>query len=142
MKRSDAPRRRTPLARARTRLVKPPERDWSEAIRKVQIEGSCRVCGRTRWEEKLEAAHVIGRAKADETHPDGSGRLIVRGVDVVPLCAACHRIYDARTLDLLPYLTGEEQARAVQVAGGILSALHRLTGRQWRPWTNATEEPA
>lgn len=110
-----------------------PERDWTEARHKVHVERMCRVCGLPGWEGPLDAAHVIGRAAADEPHPDGSDRLIVRGIDVVPLCRRCHQDYDERRLDLLPYLTGPEQTRAVQTAGGILSALRRTTGRTWTP---------
>jgi len=133
VKRSGPPARRTAIRRSRAALGPAPKRDWTEARRKVTVERMCRVCGAPGWEARLEAAHVIGRAAADETHPDGSGRLIVRAVDVVPLCEPCHRDYDAHRLDLLPYLTGEEQTRAVQVAGGILSALRRTTGRTWTP---------
>jgi hypothetical protein len=118
-----------------------PERDWSEALAKVHGERTCRACGRPGWEVRVEAAHVIGRAQADETHPDGSGRLIVRGVDVVPLCAPCHRAYDAHQLNLLPHLTPAEQTRAVQVAGGIVAAMQRTTGLRWAPVAPRTAPP-
>lgn len=140
MRRGEPLRRRAPLRRGvTTRNARPlprtaalrssgPDRDWTEARAKVHAERMCRVCGLAGWEGPVDAAHVIGRAAADETHPDGSGRLIVRGIDVVPLCRRCHREYDEHRLDLLPFLTPAEQTRAVQVAGGIISALRRITG--------------
>lgn len=101
-------------------------RDWSLARSKVEAEGRCRVCGQT---SSLEAAHVCGQ-KYDSA--DG----IVRPVDVVPLCSrkpsgagGCHQAYDSHDLDLLPYLSLEEQAWA---AGhlGLVRALARTTGRR------------
>lgn len=50
----------------------------------------------------------------------------VRPVDVVPLCGRCHRAYDGRELVLLPYLTPDEQAAAVQHVG-IVGAYRRTT---------------
>jgi hypothetical protein len=122
------------MRRTRARPTPPVQRDWTEARAKVSAERVCRVgdawvLGVDACAGVVQAAHIIGRAKADEPHPDGSGRLIVRAVDVVPLCAHHHAEYDAHRLDLLPYLTAAEQARAVQVAGGILSALVRISGR-------------
>jgi hypothetical protein len=93
-------------------------RNWKEARAKVDAEGECRVC---RNGIGLEAAHVIGRV-----HDPANGK--VRPVDIVPLCPACHREYDGRRLDLLPYLTHEEQAAAVEHVG-IIGALRRTGGR-------------
>jgi hypothetical protein len=118
------------MRRTAPRMVKAPERDWTEARAKVDRERLCRVC---EARGPLEAAHVVNRGAADESHPDGGHRLIVRAVDVVPLCAACHRAYDGRTLNLLPFLTPDEQTRAVQVAGGIVRALQRTTSMRWAP---------
>lgn len=75
----------------------------------------------------VQRAHVIGR-EHDEPHPTRPGWRIVRAVDVVPLCRAHHIAYDGRALDLLPYLTVEEQARAVLLSDGLVSALVRLSG--------------
>jgi hypothetical protein len=94
-------------------------RDWAEARLKVDREGRCRVC---KAPGKVEAAHTIGR-KYDPK--DGK----VRAVDIIPLCASCHRGphgYDARRLSILEYLTYEEQAAAVEHVG-ILRALKRLS---------------
>lgn len=97
----------------------PKRRDWKLARAKVDAEGECRVCNRG---DGLEAAHVIGRV-----HDPADGK--VRPVDVIPLCGACHRNYDGRNLDLLPYLTHDEQAAAVGHLG-IIGALRRISGRQ------------
>lgn len=88
-------------------------RDWTKAREKCAAEGRCRVCHRLGW----EAAHVIGR-----TH-DG---VVVHPDDVVPLCTRCHAAYDLRRLDLLPYLSLAEQARAA-LHVGLVRALHRTT---------------
>lgn len=56
----------------------------------------------------------------------------VNPLDVVPLCKRAHDEYDGRRpgprLDLLPYLTTAEQARAVEVLGSIMSALVHIGG--------------
>lgn len=106
-------------------------RDWREAQRKVEREGQCRVCGSERG---LEAAHVIGRRHDPVIQgPRGGEYRYVHPDSVVPLCGGsvlntCHPDYDARKLDLLPYLHLHEQVRAVEDAGGILSALKRISG--------------
>ena len=106
-------------------------RDWRSARRKIEQEGACRVCGTSRG---LEVAHVIGR-RCDPvmTGPKGGEYRYVHPDTVVPLCGGsvlndCHGKYDARELDLLPYLHLHEQVRAVEDAAGILSALKRISG--------------
>lgn len=42
----------------------------------------------------------------------------------------CHLAYDAHELDILALLTIDEQLNAVDAAGGIYRAYHRLTGRR------------
>lgn len=95
-------------------------RDWSQARRKVDTEGRCRVCGSS-W--RVEAAHVIPRSVAPNggEHPDA----------IVPLCGdyvdhvtgqavkGCHSRYDDKSegLDLRPYLTAGELEAAVAAAG-------------------------
>lgn len=120
---------RTALARARHHHTPPPERDWSDALAKVKAEGRCRVCGKDRC--RLESAHTIGREHdRPKPHPDviaSDGPLWVDPRDVVALCAEHHRAFDARELDLLPYLSKDEQASAVAHVG-IIAATHRLTG--------------
>ncbi len=106
-------------------------RDWREARRKLEREGRCRVCGETR---DLEAAHVMGREHdAVLVGPKGGETVYVHPDCIVPLCGGftdnfCHGKYDARQLDLLPHLHIHEQVRAVEDAGGILSALKRVSG--------------
>lgn len=94
-------------------------RDWSQANHKREY--GCRICGR----HPAELAHVIGRIN-DERH---GNVLTVHPDSVTPLCREHHTAYDARRLDLLPYLTVQEQARAVVDARGIESARRRIIGR-------------
>lgn len=95
------------------------KRDWRKARAKVEQEGRCRVC---HTGSGLEAAHTIGRK-----HDDKSG--IVNPLDIVPLCREHHLQYDGRRLDLLPYLTYEEQARAVSHVG-LVGAYRRLSNER------------
>ena len=90
-------------------------RDWKAARAKCDHEEVCRVCG----QYGVEAAHTIGRS-----HDPPNGK--VRPEDICPLCPEHHRQYDARQLDILAYLSYEEQAAAVEHVG-ILRALRRLT---------------
>lgn len=104
------------------------KRDWvSEAIPKIERESACRVCG----ESPVEAAHTIGRRLQDVEveGPRGGVVLLVKAEAVIPLCRAHHQAFDARRLDLLPYLFLPEQVFAVESAGGIASANKRLSGR-------------
>jgi hypothetical protein len=139
LRRTPGPSRRTPLARtssiARSQRIAstPPERDWRAARAKVEHEGRCRVCGAKPGRGvSLQAAHTIGRAHDKPRSVSGvlgipEGPLWVDPLDVVPLCAGCHAAFDGRRLDLLPFLTLDEQAAAVRHVG-IVSALRRLTG--------------
>ena len=95
-------------------------RDWTKARAKVGYERKCRVCPSV---ENIAAAHTIGRVHDER---------VVDPNDVVPLCTDCHADYDARKLDLLPYLTLVEQAAAVAHVG-IVRALHRLTSSRVHP---------
>ena len=117
------------LQRRRQRMVKSTlRRDWREARRKLEREGRCRVCGEGPW-SILEAAHTIGRqCDVEITGPGGGVSLYVHPDSIVPLCKTHHMEYDARKLDLLPYLHIHEQARAVEDAGGIERARLRLSG--------------
>lgn len=88
-------------------------RDWTEATRKCEEEGACRVCGPC---EILDPAHVIHRSQGGGMSPAA----------IVPLCREHHRAYDAGDLDLIPHLTREEQLEAVRVVG--LSRAYRMLG--------------
>ena len=114
-------RRRAPL-RARTPLVRktPLKRTTSMAATDAQraaVAGRpCIVCGA---EHRVDAAHVVPRAL-------GCGDAL----DVVPLCRACHRAYDAGELDLLPYLEPGFRAQVAHAVGhvGLIGALQRICG--------------
>ncbi len=94
-------------------------RDWRLAEEK---RGPCRVCGA--W--PVDLANTIGKAWQDVEQEDGS--MLVMPDSVVPLCASHHRLYDSRLLNILPYLTREEVANAVESVGEIRAARRRLTG--------------
>jgi hypothetical protein len=114
-------RRRAPL-RARTPLVRktPLKRTTSMAATDAQraaVAGRpCIACGA---EHRVDAAHLIPRAL-------GCGAAL----DVVPLCRACHRAYDAGELDLLPYLEPGCRAQVAHAVGhvGLIGALQRICG--------------
>jgi hypothetical protein len=98
-------------------------RDWAEFREKVNHEGACRIGGRAHGQP--DAAHLIQRSRVPGPEADHED-------NCVPLCRDCHRAYDERRLDLLPYLRREEMAYAVQLIG-LLSALERITNRRWVP---------
>lgn len=100
-------------------------RDWSEARRKCDEEARCRRCLRS--DVALEAAHVLGR-RYDRPRVEGSTTsvLFVSPDSVIPLCRTCHTAYDSKEIGILPFLTVEEQVRAVQDAGSIEAARRRL----------------
>lgn len=110
-----------------------PDRDWTDARAKVELEGRCRVCGSSYG---LEAAHVMGR-KYDQPLHSGTKTLYVNPLDIVPLGPVCHRRFDAHELDLLPYLAPEEQVRAVELAGSIETAFRRLAPSAYREVVSA-----
>lgn len=128
------PTRNQPLKRSQLK------RNWFDAIAKRDEEGQCRVCEREPGEVfkdgvgfytiSLEAAHTISRARQDvlTVGPRGGETLYVKPESIVPLCTDCHLEYHAMVLDLLPYLTLEEQLDAVRAAGGLALAYERLTG--------------
>lgn len=109
-----------------------PKRDWSDARSKVEAERVCRVCGSSEW---VEAAHVTGRLH-DEPKTLSSKTLYVKRERIVPLCGsfsgACHNRYDAHELDLLGFLTPQEEAQAVLDLGSIESARRRLCPSAYR----------
>ena len=111
-------------------MARQPNRDWDDAIRKVREEGECRVCGVQR---QLEAAHLAPRAH-DKPKKFGSKTLYVEPDNIVCLCAHCHRdLFDMGKLDLLEYLTVDEQVHVVRALGGIENARIRLAPLDYRP---------
>lgn len=104
-------------------------RDWAAAIGKVSAEGECRVCGLTldaaaRKGLRIEAAHIIDRSLG----ADKSADIIVPLCGPVTTTSTCHAKYDEHRLDLLPYLTLDEQLAAVHAAKGIEKARNRIVG--------------
>lgn len=86
---------------------------------KSRDEGRCRVC----FNVNPDAAHATPKSIGGCADP----------ACVVPLCRSCHRLYDhEKRLDLLPYMTREEQAHAVAHLG-IIGALERTTNTGWLP---------
>jgi len=106
-----------------------PKRDWSAARAKVEEEGCCRICEKTSDEVKLEAAHVLGR-EHDEPRTPGSKVLFVNPLRIIPACgpfpAGCHGDIDHNRINLVHYLTLDEQIQAVKDAGGIAPAFMEL----------------
>jgi hypothetical protein len=106
-------------------------RDWSDARRKIEDEGRCRLCSATGI--KIDAAHVLGR-RYDRPRVEGSSTkvLYVHPDSVIPLCSStpdrvgCHYRYDAGEVSILAVLTPDEQLRAVTDAGGIELARRRI----------------
>lgn len=94
-------------------------RDWAQMREKVDREGACRIggglCG------PPEAAHIIPRSRV---RYGGEGR-----DNCVPLCRRHHTLYDADDLDILPYLTREEQAYAVALVG-LVEAYRYVTNQR------------
>lgn len=113
-----------------------PKRIWADAIKKLEDEGSCRVCAFHGDDTNgpLEAAHTINRKAQDEeiTGPRGGRQLYVNPLHIVPLCSMHHRSYDARGLDLLPYLDLDEQEATIKPAGGLEGARKRLVPSDYR----------
>jgi hypothetical protein len=106
-----------------------PRRDWSDAEAKRTY---CRVCGSFKH---LELAHTMGRLH-DKPKVEGGRTLWVNPHSVIPLCGpfpeGCHGAYDHHQLDILSFLTLQEQAQAVLEAGGIELARRRLAPSLYR----------
>lgn len=136
------PRQRKPMKRTE------PKRDWTDARAKVEEEGCCRICKRS--DRPLEAAHVLGR-EHDEPKmrmDPSTGELIptrvlyVDPLRVFPACGpfpnGCHGDAEYRRINVLPYLTLEEQVQAVKDAGGIEPARIRLAPVEHREEVEAS----
>jgi hypothetical protein len=99
-----------------------PDRIWGKAIDKCRDEGACRVCG---LRANLEAAHLAPR-KHDKPKRLGAKTRFVAPDNVIPMCSRDHYLFDAGRLDVLQYLTVEEQVHVVKTLGGIDMARRRL----------------
>lgn len=121
-----------------------PKRDWDDARAKVEEEGCCRICKRT--DRKLEAAHVLGREHDEPKVSERTGEILqelyVDPDRVFPACGpfpeGCHGDAEHRRINVLPYLTLEEQIRAVKDAGGIAPAAMRLAPVEHREEVEAS----
>ena len=92
---------------------------WEAAWAKVATEGQCRACGST---QIVDPAHLIPRSRITQGGMDPR--------NIVPLCRLCHMQHDQGAgLDLLPYLTREEQAHAVSLVG-LAEAYRRICGKR------------
>ena len=90
-------------------------RDWRAAVAKKEREGCCRVCGTTR---ELECAHIVPRSQVTVGGEDPR--------NIIILCAPCHRAQHAGRLELLGYLTYEEQGYVASLVG-LYEAMRRTT---------------
>jgi len=90
-------------------------RNWKKAREKVDSESECRVCGSNYMVEAAHTSYV--RFDGNTVDPER----------IVPLCKQCHMAYDSHSLDILAYLSYEEQAVVVKDLG-IVRAYKRLTG--------------
>ncbi len=111
---------------------------WGTARAKVDRLDKCRVCARSTGTLaaqglRLEACHLAPRQYDELTEVDGERVRLVDPENIVGLCGpsttsdTCHGRFDAGVLDLLPYLTQDEQAACVKRIG-LMSALRRLVG--------------
>lgn len=100
------------------------KRDWTAAHAKVDAEGICRVCatGIGFLNGQLDPAHIIPRSRISPG-PGEDAR------NICPLCRSCHAAYDQGKLDLLPYLTREEQSYAVELVG-LFEAYRRISNER------------
>lgn len=105
-----------------------PDRNWDAAIDKCRNEGECRVCHVQRG---LDCCHLAPR-KHDKPKHVGQKRLFVHPDNCIPLCAHDHYEFDAGQLDVLEYLTLDEQLHVVRVLGGIERARMRLAPLDYR----------
>jgi 5-methylcytosine-specific restriction endonuclease McrA len=108
-------RRRTPLRRRAP--VSPASREQREKV----AGRPCLVCGR----RPSDPAHLAPRSLGGCDEADC----------VVALCRPCHRAFDQRRLDLLPYLEPRYRAELAHalVHLGLVALLERVTGERWRP---------
>ena len=111
---------------------------WGAARIKVEQLDKCRVCARSTGTLaaqglRLEACHLAPRQHDELAEVDGEKVRLVDVDNIIGLCGpataslTCHGRFDAGVLDLLPYLTKDEQAACVKRIG-LMSAMRRLVG--------------
>jgi hypothetical protein len=116
--RRDTPKTRQAVRRAQRRAVSPA----SEAQRAKVRDAPCVRCGAP---GPCHPAHLIDRSLGGDDDPRA----------VVPLCAACHRLYDEGGCSLLEHLEPHyrvELAYAVELVG-LLAAVNRVTNDHYEP---------
>jgi hypothetical protein len=96
-------------------------RDWSAAWEKVQAEGRCRAAS-GECSGQVDPHHIVPRG-------EGLGDVLDAASNIVPLCRLHHELYHGGDLDLLPYLTHDEQAYAVFLVGYVKAGQH-MSGRR------------
>lgn len=118
---------------------RPLRRDWSDALAKVEVEGECRGCRRSKKQLRvigrtLEAAHTIGRTYDRRSSRPGFDRY-VHPAATVPLCGpppdtgTCHQLFDGHDLDLWSSLRDDEIGWAIERIGSG-QARRRIKGRR------------
>jgi hypothetical protein len=136
--------------RSSPRRTSEPKRDWTDARAKVEHERCCRICKKEEAPGRpLEAAHVLGREhdepKVSRTTGEILKELYVDPNRIFPACgpfpAGCHGDAEYRRINVLPYLTLEEQLQAVKDAGGIEAARIRLEPVTYREEVEASAAP-
>ena len=127
-------RQREKAQQPRRRSV-PPDRFWDDARAKVDEEGCCRICKRPPAPGRpIEAAHVLGREHDEPMVSRSTGEILrVLYVDpnrIFPACGpspgGCHGMAERKEINVLPYLTLEEELQAIRDAGSIEAARIRL----------------
>jgi len=114
--------KRSQMTRKPSKLKRGPVGYASDQQRgKVLAEG-CRLSGHEFPREVIDPAHITPRGMGGCDDSDC----------VIGLARDLHRRYDEGDLDILPWLTLDEQAHAVKHVG-ILSALKRTTGESYVP---------
>lgn len=113
----------------------PPDRFWDDARAKVDEEGCCRICKRPPAPGRpIEAAHVLGREHDEPMVSRSTGEILrvlyVAPDRIFPACgpspSGCHGMAERKEINVLPYLTLEEELQAIRDAGSIEAARIRL----------------
>ena len=100
---------------------------WAEVYERYGPAPDCRI--RTRD----AGHHCVGPIQMMHITPRKLDRGVVNPLDVMPGCRLVHDQYDGRhqaRLDLIPYMTSREQARAVERLGSLERAIKHCSGRQ------------
>lgn len=114
--------RKAPMERKPSKLKRGPVGHASPEQRAKAKTQGCRITAYHYQDAQVDPAHVTPRGIGGCDHEDC----------VIGLRRDLHGSYDEGNLDILPYLTLEEQAHAVSHLG-ILGALKRTTGETYVP---------